>query len=191
MHSCFLPSPRILHDNSNKQHFKITTMSLSSYLIDNITIFFFQRYNPNFFEKNNIILKDEQDYLYYVRPYITFWCDQNLTFEKINGLSKVPSQREGEYSRYILEKLGRTWILDDPEDKNWFDEKTVYEELEKDLIMKLQSKFPPTSSKRKIHFVFFWTRIKHFTSKNCRNTEQFKNLANFSNIQRIQRIKTN
>lgn len=99
-------------------------------------------------------MKDDQNYFYYVRPYLTFWCDLNLTFEKINTLTKVPSQREGEYSRYILEKLGRTWILDDPEDRNWFDEKSVYDELEKDLIMKLQSKFPPTNSNRKINFIF-------------------------------------
>lgn len=62
-------------------------------------------------------------------------------FEEVAILNKIPIQRQAPYSRYVLEKLGRTWISNDPNDKDWFDQENVFEELKEDLILKLQSKY--------------------------------------------------
>lgn len=85
-------------------------------------------------ETNNV-------YKYYLRPYITFWSAQNLLFDEIVSLDQIPKQREPKYSRYVLEKLGRTWLSDDPDDTKWFDQKTVFDELKRDLVLRLYSKY--------------------------------------------------
>lgn len=99
------------------------------------------------FVKNEPVYEeDENDYNFYIRPYIPFWSVQNLSFDQIAALDKIPSQREGTYPRYVLEKLVRTWISYDPMDKQWFDTKNIFNELKNDLISKLQSKFTYESS---------------------------------------------
>lgn len=78
--------------------------------------------------------------MYYGRPFIPFFSVQDLEFATINELNKIPKQREGIYPRYVLEKLGRTWIEDEGKDKNWFDKATIFDELQKDLVARLDSK---------------------------------------------------
>lgn len=51
-----------------------------------------------------------------------------MSFDAIAGLDKIPGQRERTYSRYVLEKLGRTWVSNDPMDKQWFDQEIVWQE---------------------------------------------------------------
>ena len=98
--------------------------------------------------------KDEKDYIFYLRPYIPCWSAQNLLFEEIASLDKIPSQRnEKMYPRYVLEKLGRTWISNDPLDKQWFDQENVFQELKEDLASRLQSKHISKST-GKIQFCF-------------------------------------
>lgn len=90
--------------------------------------------------------EDKNDYIFYIRPYIPFWSVSSLSFDAVNDLNKIPSQREKTYPRYVLEKLGKTWVSTDPVDKHWFDQKEIFEELKDDLILKLQSKFMSKSS---------------------------------------------
>lgn len=108
-----------------------------------IAIFFaLQRYQFNEFIKNETSNEEDKSvFFYYIRPYIPFWSAQSLLFDTIARLKTIPSQREGTFSRYVLEKLGKTWISDDPIDRQWFDNELVFNELKEDLILRLQSKF--------------------------------------------------
>lgn len=119
-------------------------------------VFLKQRYKENSFIKND---KDEDEdgvvYLYYIRPFIPFRCVQSLCFETINHIESVPKQREGTYPRYVLEKLARTWISDDPVDKDWFDDKRIYDELQQDIVAMLESKFVDVSSSGKYFILLF------------------------------------
>lgn len=73
---------------------------------------------------------------------------QDLDFATINQLTKIPKQREGIYPRYVLEKLGRTWVEDGGDDKNWFDKAIIFQELHKDLVARLESKCVVDSSSK-------------------------------------------
>lgn len=114
---------------------------------------FFQRYKFNLFLKPERVDEENgNDYNFYIRPYIPFWSLQSLSFNAIVDLDKVPSQREGMHPRFVLEKLGRTWISIDPVDKQWFDQENIFQELKEDLVLKLQSKFISKSSGKIIYF---------------------------------------
>lgn len=99
---------------------------------------YIQRYKVNKYVKNEQEEASDGDFFHYVRPYIPFFSVQELTFSRINELSKVPPQTEPTCPRYVLNKLERTWI--DEEDKNWFDREDVFNELKNDLVEKIQSK---------------------------------------------------
>lgn len=137
------------------------------WLFETIFAFYlFQRYQFNQFKTNETINKEEgkregdeeengeNGYNFYIRPYIPFWSAQNLLFVEIAVLDKIKGQREGKYPRYVLEKLSRTWISNDPLDKLWFDQENVFEHIKKDLILKLKSKFVYDSSGN--IFILIW-----------------------------------
>lgn len=107
-----------------------------------------QRYKSNEYIQNNAPSSTNANshYLYYVRPFIPFFSVQNLDFTNINELTEIPKQRENKYPRYVLEKLGRTWIGEKGDDTNWFDKATIFEELHKDLVARLASKCVVDSS---------------------------------------------
>lgn len=75
----------------------------------------------------------------HIRPFIPFGSNNELTFEDINSLSEVKKQREGKFGRFIMEKLSRTWLLNDPMDCSWFDNSEVYGYLKNQLIDRLSS----------------------------------------------------
>lgn len=119
-------------------------------------LFATQRYKPNEFIQHDEKDESGADFIYYVRPFIPFWSVQNLSFETINSLTSIPKQREGEYPRYVLEKLGRTWITSNPDGKDWFDQNEIFTALKNDLIMKLESKYSLTANSGKEHFKIFY-----------------------------------
>lgn len=116
--------------------------------------FIFQRFKSNSFVRNAEVREaDTGSYSFYIRPFITFWSLQSLSFDVINNLKTVPKQREDNYPRYVLEKLARTWHLESPKDSDWFDKKNIYDELKKDLIAKLESKFLSIDSNGKYFYL--------------------------------------
>lgn len=93
------------------------------------------------------------DYVYYIRPFIPFWSLQSLRFEDVNKYNKMQPQRDKKYPRYVMEKLTRTWIK---KDKEWFDQKEVYEALKEDIVDMIDSKFPATKKLRKCLTEYFF-----------------------------------
>lgn len=103
---------------------------------------YFQRYQFNEFVQNELAVDgNDNDFNFYIRPYIPFWSAESLMFEEIASFGKIPTQRTGPYSRYVLEKLCRTWLSNDPHDKQWFDQEAIFKELKEDVVLKLQSKY--------------------------------------------------
>lgn len=107
----------------------------------------FQRYQVNEFKKNeDENEKGEPTDAYYVRPFIPFWSLQSLRFEDVNNYNGIPPQRDKTYPRYVMEKLVKTWLK---RDKQWFDQKEVFEILEDDIANMLESRFPSKKVLRK------------------------------------------
>lgn len=95
-----------------------------------------ERYHPNRFIQNTDSEQQGKSYRYFVRPFVPFWSAQKLTFEQINNEKEIPGSRTGPCSkRYVFQHLGKTWLSDDP----WFDKKEIFELVEEDLILKLDS----------------------------------------------------
>lgn len=90
--------------------------------------------------------KGEPTDTYFIRPFIPFWSVQSLRFEDINNYNKVPFQRDSMYPRYVMEKLVKTWLK---RDKEWFDQKEVFETLKEDIADMLDSRFPSKRELRK------------------------------------------
>lgn len=106
-----------------------------------------QRYQVNQFnEGDRDYGEDDSGYTYYVRPFVPFWSLQSLQFEDINKHDKVPAQRDKTYPRYLMEKLVKTWLR---RDKQWFDQKEIFEILKEDIAAMLDSKSPPKKNLRK------------------------------------------
>lgn len=64
-----------------------------------------------------------------------------MTFEEINKENGIPKSRNyGPYKkRYIFKHVLKTWLSEDPQDRQWFDNAEVYKLLKDSLISKLES----------------------------------------------------
>lgn len=99
-----------------------------------------ERYNPNRFVLTENIDPElhGKSYRYFVRPYVPFWSAQKLQFEQVNNESEVQSSRTTMTScskRYVFHHLVKKWLNEEP----WFDKKDIYELVEEDLILNLDS----------------------------------------------------
>lgn len=102
-----------------------------------------ERYKSNNFKQNEDKDSDEgntgvKNYIYYIRPFVPFWRIQNLSFEHVISLGKIPLMNEGTYPRYVLHDLVKTWVGNNPDDK-WFDREDVWDWLKDDVISRIQS----------------------------------------------------
>lgn len=109
-----------------------------------------ERYKSNTFKQNEIKEQEEPGtvYNYYIRPFIPFWRIQHLNFETINSFDEFPKNNEKTFPRYVLHDLVQTWIGENPKDKCWFDNKTVYDLLKEDLILRIKSQLPLKALRR-------------------------------------------
>lgn len=113
-------------------------------------------YQPNKFVKNDE--KDGDDkkkYIVYIGPFLISCFCEKMTFNEINQLEKIPDRSEkgsNNYPRFAMNYFAKTWIRDDPKDKNWFDERDTFEKLKGDLIERLQSQYLPNNSRKYSYF---------------------------------------
>lgn len=114
-----------------------------------------ERYKSNTFKQNEIEEQEEPGakYNYYIRPFIPFWRVQQLNFETINSFDDIPYVNENTYPRYVLHDILQTWIGKNPDDKSWFDKKSVYDALKDDLIERINSQLPSKTLRRLCDFI--------------------------------------
>lgn len=99
----------------------------------------FQRYHPNTFIKNNKLLNEDDEFIYYIRPFVPFWSFQKMTFESVNNRNIIPKRVDDMYKkRNVSKMIVRTWLGSN--DANWFDTEEIYKEVESSLILRLNSK---------------------------------------------------
>lgn len=116
-----------------------------------------QRYIVNDFRQVTITGEDlvnEEEYKYFIRPYVPFWSIQKLSFSNINEYSTIPTKRQSG-SRDIIYHLVKTWINKEPNDRAWFDKQEIYTTLKEALAAKLRSETVVVKDYRK-HFPPFF-----------------------------------
>lgn len=100
----------------------------------------FSQWN-HYIQNENISSESESSsYNYYIRPFIPFFTDESLTFEEVNECDQIELQRDTKYTRFLLEKLTRTWLSKYPMDKMWFDQQDVYKYLKTPLVNRILCK---------------------------------------------------
>lgn len=126
-----------------------------------ISFFFKKRKKPsnqvNTFIPNSIGNNDEfnSPFHYYVRPFISFWTEPELTFEEVNEYKSTPSINVENHLRYLMQKLVKTWLN---HDKEWFDKSEIFEILKQDLVAMLDSTYVSKNRLSKHWcFVFFFS----------------------------------